>query len=157
MKTLEVKKLVTEVLRSLPKPYSPHVIDEVFHAIERSPAWRQTYDGLCRDLGRMVVNCSIGSWIGKAIGRRGEQQVPSALNSLSDTYSILDADYIPSARSPKEPEARQIMSDFFRKEKDRWHPDLPKHRDRIIALIMSGHSVEESFAFVEEDLRRIFY
>jgi hypothetical protein len=157
MKTAEVKKLVTEVLRSLPQPYSPHVIDEVFQAIESSPTWRRAYDELCRNLGRMVVNCSIGSWIGKAIGRRGEQQVPSRLNSLSDTYSILDADYIPPARPPKEPEARQIMSDFFRKDKNRWHPDLPKHRDRIIALIMSSHSVEESFAFVEEDLRRIYY
>lgn len=157
MKTSEVKKLVTEVLRSLPKPYSPHVIDEVFQAIESNPQWHRAYRGLTSDLGRLAVNSSVGSWVSKAIGRRGEQQVPSRLNSLSDSYSILDTDFVPPTRPPKEPEALQIMSDYFQKHKDALHPDVRKHRERIVLLLMSGNSVEEAFAIVSEDLRRIFF
>jgi hypothetical protein len=157
MKTSEVKKLVTEVLRSLPKPYSPHIIDEVFQAIESRPQWRRAYDELNGDLGRMVVNSSVGSWVSKAIGRRGEQQVPSRLNGLSDSYSILDTDFIAQVRPPKEPEALRIMSDYFKKNKNMLHPDVPKHRDRIVALLVGGNSVEEAFAIVQEDCRRIFY
>jgi hypothetical protein len=157
MKTSEVKKLVSEVLRSLPKSYSPHIIDEVFQAIENNPQWRRAYDGLNSDLGRLVVNSSVGSWVSRAIGRRGEQQVPSRLNSLSDSYSILDIDFVPPARPPKEPEALQIMSDYFKKHKGMLHPDVPKHRDRIVSLLMDGKSVEEAFAIVGEDLRRIFF
>jgi hypothetical protein len=157
MKTTEVKKLVTAVLKSLPKPYSPHIIDEVFLAIESRPEWRRTYEVLTSDLGRMVVNSSIGSWVSKIIGWRGEPQVPSRLNSLSDSYSILDTDFVPSPRLPKEPEALQIMFDYFQKHKDTLHPDVRKHRDRIVALLMGGNSVEEAFAIIEDDRRRIFF
>jgi hypothetical protein len=36
MRTAQVKLLVREVLATLPKPYSEHVIDDVFGAVERN-------------------------------------------------------------------------------------------------------------------------
>lgn len=63
MKTLDVKLLVDEVLAQLPKPYTEHVIDDVFFAIESKAEWRHLYDSLCETLTKTVVN----NW-GGAVG-----------------------------------------------------------------------------------------
>jgi hypothetical protein len=156
MKTADVKKLVTKVLKDLPEPYSPHVIDEVLHKIETTPKWRIEYDDLCRDLGKRAVNISVGRWTGSILGLKG-RQVPSHLNSLSKSYSILDTLDIPPAKPPKEPEASRIMYEFHKENKHKLHPEIAKCREEIIAGIVSGLSVEEAFAIAEENLRRIIY
>ena len=70
MKTTCVKKLVNEVLDSLPQPYTEHVIEEVFAAIEHHPKWRQEYDQACVELGRTVVNTWGGYWIANGYVKR---------------------------------------------------------------------------------------
>lgn len=156
MKTADVKKLVTKVLKDLPEPYSPHVIDEVLAKIETTPQLRTEYDDLCRDLGKRLVNISIGKWAGSILGLKGTE-VPSQRNSLSQSYSILDTVHVPSAKPPKEPEAARIMYDFHKANKDTLHPEIAKCREEIIAGIVSGLSVEEAFAMAEEHLCRIIY
>ena len=79
MRTADVRTLVREVLDALPQPYSHHVIDEVFAAIEQDPTLRARYDSLCSKLGRDVVNNWGGRWVGLALEKVGEQQVPSKM------------------------------------------------------------------------------
>jgi hypothetical protein len=66
MKTSDVEVLVREVLLTMPQPYSEHVIDEVFFAIESEPRWHQDYERLCSSLGKSVVNSWGGYWIASA-------------------------------------------------------------------------------------------
>lgn len=156
MKTADVKKLVTKVLKDLPEPYSPHVIDEVLAKIETTPQLHTEYDDLCRDLGKRLVNISIGKWTGSILGLKGTK-VPSQRNSLSRSYSILDTVHVPSAKPPKEPEAARVMYDFHKANKDTLHLEIAKCREEIIAGIVSGLSVEEAFVMAEEHLCRIIY
>lgn len=87
MKTGDVKLLVEEVLSSLSKPYTEHVIDEVFQAIEQTAAWRLEYDRLCNSLGKALTNNSVGYWVASALsrqatgGRREEHLERFILNS----------------------------------------------------------------------------
>jgi len=38
--------LVDEVLQSLREPFGPHVIDDVYRAIEANERWQAKFDGL---------------------------------------------------------------------------------------------------------------
>jgi len=152
MKTSDIRSLVQEVLRSLPQPYSEHVIDDVFHTIEVSATWRKEYEALCELLGKSVVNTWGGRWISIALGKVGEQQVPSKRSSLIGSYSLLDTDARPIARRPKEPEALQRMSDYYFANKERLPSDIRKYREPIVALIMEGVSPEEAFAAVSKNV-----
>ena len=67
MKTAGINALVREVLDSLPKPYTEHVIEDVFCAIETSPKWLAEYQSECESLTKTVVNNSIGFWIGRLL------------------------------------------------------------------------------------------
>lgn len=88
------------------------------------------------------------------MGLRG-REVGSKLNSLSQSYSILDT--ARPTRPPKEGEALTIMSDYYHEHKDRLNADVRKHRDNIVAMLMEGESVDTAFAIIEENLRRIYY
>jgi len=101
----DVKALAQEVLAALPQPYSEDVIDEVFYAIETDPRRLRDYEALCANLGKTVVNNWLGRWIGIALGKVGEQQVPSRKSSLIGSYSLFDTDVKPVERKPKEGEA----------------------------------------------------
>jgi hypothetical protein len=146
MKTAEVKLLAQEVLEKVPQPYSEHVIEDVFLLIERTPQWRQDYDALVMALGKDVVNNWVGQWIGNALGKVGERQVPSRRSSLIGSYSILDTDAKTIARKPREAEALELMAAYFREHKGELPPDIAKHREQIVQLIMSGLSPEEAFS-----------
>jgi hypothetical protein len=148
MKTSEVQKLVHEALDSLPRPYTEHVIDEVMAAIEQNPQWRRRYDAACAELGKTVANNWCGYWIANALGKTGERAVPAKKSTLIGAYSILDADATPPARKPKDLEARQIMSDYYRAHKSELPSAVAKHREAIIAFLMDGMSAEEAFAMV---------
>jgi hypothetical protein len=92
MKTFDIKQLVLKVLDTLPKPYTEHVIDEVFFAIEQSPKWHSEYERLCATFGKAVTNNWGGRWIGKALDKVGKRQVPSKRSRLITSYSLLDTD-----------------------------------------------------------------
>ncbi|GHT91117.1 hypothetical protein AGMMS49545_06320 [Betaproteobacteria bacterium] len=144
MKTADVKTLVQEVLDSLPKPYTHHVIDEAFSAIEKCPSWRARYDSLCSSLGRDVVNNWGGRWIALSLGKVGEQQVPSKMSTLIGSYSILDTDA--KARKPNKDEALQLMSDYYKSHRSELPASVRDHRDLIVDLLMGGVTAEEAFS-----------
>ena len=146
MKTSDVKALAQEVLAALPQPYSEDVIDEVFYAIETDPRRLRDYEALCANLGKTVVNNWLGRWIGIALGKVGEQQVPSRKSSLIGSYSLLDTDAKPVERKPKEGEALKMMADYFFDNRSRLPSDIRKYRELIVELLMEGLSPEEAFA-----------
>jgi hypothetical protein len=148
MKTSGVKAMVREVLDSLQTPYTEHVIDDVFQAIERNSTFLSRYHALCEELGKTVVNNWCGQWVAHALGKTGEVQVPSRRSTLIGSYSLLDADAATVARKPNEDEALQLMSDYYRANKDRLPTDIRLHRDAIVELIIAGVSVQNAFSAV---------
>lgn len=145
MKTEQVQTLVLGVLKSIPEPYSHHIIDEVFSRIEQDASLLSEYERLCDVLGRDVVNNWGGRWIALKLGKVGEKQVPSKLSSLIGSYSILDTDLIVPLT---ESDARKQMSDYFMSNKSDLPSGIREHREQIISLILSGMSVEEAFEAV---------
>lgn len=150
MKTTGVKILVREVLDSMRSPYSQHVIDEAFYEIQKSPTWLGRYEVLREELGRTVVNNWVGKFIAAALGKRGEVQVPSKLNKLTTSYSLLDLDAV---RLPTHEEALEQVYSHYRGNLATLPKDIPKHRNEIVQLIMDGIPVEEAFAFVLQNLK----
>lgn len=148
MRTAEVKFLMREVLDTLPKPYSVHVIDDVFSAIEQNPTWYKRYDAECSVLGKTVVNTWGGYWIANALGKAGEQQVPAKKSTLIKSYSVLDTDAKTVLRKPNDFEARQLMWDYYQAHKNELPADIQKHRDLIVELLMEGTSAADAFAMV---------
>lgn len=148
MKTSGVKAMVREVLETLQTPYTEHVIDDVFQAIELNRRFLSRYHALCDELGKTVVNNWCGQWVAHALGKTGEVQVPSRRSTLIGSYSLLDADAATVARKPNEDEALQLMSDYYRANKDRLPADIRLHRDAIVELIMAGVSAENAFSAV---------
>lgn len=146
MKTTEVRALIREVLDSLHKPYSPHVIDEVFSAIEQKPEWRARYDILSSSLGRDVVNNWGGRWVGVALGKVGEQQVPSKLSTLIGSYSVLDTDIKTSIKNPSETDALQLMAEYYKLHKEELPKNTRDYRDEIVKIIMEGIPPKDAFA-----------
>lgn len=148
MKTAGVKSLVHEVLETLPTPYSEHVIDDVFHAIELEPRWLNEYESQSAILGKTVVNTWGGFWIANALGKAGTQQVPSKKSKLIGSYSILDTDAKTVLRKPKESEALQLMADYYQSHKSDLPLEIRQHRELIVELLMEGMPAGEAFAMV---------
>jgi hypothetical protein len=147
MKTLDVKLLVDEVLAQLPKPYTEHVIDDVFFAIESRAEWRQLYDSLCKDLTKTVANNWGGRWVGIALGKVGEKQVPSRRSSLIESYSLLDTDASTIARKRTEAQALEVMSKhFFSNRTSLPEPTVRARRETIVKLLMQGLQADVAFA-----------
>jgi hypothetical protein len=146
MRTVDVRTLVREVLATLPAPYSHHVIDEVFAAIEQQSDWRRRYDSLCLSLGRDVVNNWGGRWIALTLEKVGEQQVSSKKSTLIGSYSILDTDAKAVVRKPDKAEALQLMSDYYKSHRSELPRDVRDRRDLIVDLLLDGLPVEEAFA-----------
>jgi hypothetical protein len=148
MKTAELKLLMREVLATLPKPYSEHVIDDVFGAVERNRGWRQRYESQCEALGKTVVNTWGGYWVASALGKAGVRQVPSTKSSLIGSYSVLDTDAKSVARKPKDGEAREVMADYYHAHKADMPPEIRKHRELIVELLMEGMPPADAFQMV---------
>lgn len=149
MKTIGVKRLVNEVLDTLPTPHTAHVIDDVFHAIEHSPTFLERYDRLCQELGKHVVNTWCGQWIANALEKTGEEQVISRKSSLIGSYSLLDTIAEPVRRKPRQDEALQMMSDYYRTNRVTLPSDIRAHRDAIVELIMAGVPADAAFSAVQ--------
>lgn len=146
MRTAEVRALVREVLSTMQPPYSHHVIDEVFEAIESNRNWRQRYDSLCAKLGRDVVNNWGGRWIAITLEKSGEQQVTSKKSTLIGSYSILDADAITVTQKPDRADAKKMMEEHYKAHKARLPANIKEFREAIIQLLMDGLPPEEAFA-----------
>lgn len=146
MRTADVRALVQEVLETMPQPYSHHVIDDVFAAIEHDQRWRVRYDAPCSSLGHDVVNNWGGRWIAITLGKEGKKQVPSKKSRLIGSYSILDTDARTVARKPSRADALQSMSDHYKVHKNNLPPQIRSHRDLIVDLLMEGMPVEDAFS-----------
>ena len=145
MKTSDVRSFVQEVLHSIHQPYTEHVIEDVFYAIEHRPEWMSEYESLCKMLGMTTVNTWGGRWIAITLGKSGEKQVTSKRCSILGSYSLLDADAKPVAVKPKEEAALQLMADYYFANKDRLPSDIRKYREQIVDLIMAGVPPAEAF------------
>jgi hypothetical protein len=148
MRTAEVKLLMREVLATLPKPYSEHVIDDVFGAVERNRGWKQRYETQCETLGKPVVNAWGGYWVANVLGKAGQQQVPSKKSSLINSYSVLDTDAKAVERKPKDGEARQLMADYYHAHQAELPAEIRKHRELLVELLMEGMPVPDAFQMV---------
>ena len=146
MRTAEVRTLVRDVLSNMQAPYSHHVIDEVFEAIEHNPSWRQRYDALCSKLGRDVVNNWGGRWVAITLEKAGEQQVSSKKSTLIGSYSILDTDAKTVARKPNRADALNVMAEHYKTHRAQLPSNIKDFREAIIQLLMDGLSPEEAFA-----------
>ena len=144
MRTAGVQALVREVLESLPRPYTEHVIEDVFHAIEHQAEWRGLYDAECEDLGAHTVNSWVGRCIATELGRTGETQVPSRRCSLIESYALLDAEL----ERPNEEQARRLVFDYYVPNKEELPPWIRDKRETIVQRVMEGMTVAEAFADV---------
>ena len=151
MKTAGVKKLVNAALDQVPKPYTDDVIDDVFMAIESELELRTEYDALVQELGKSAVNAWGGYWISNAVGKTGLHQIRSRRSKLIPSYSQLTAAATASSKKRKEPEALQLMSDYYQANKTRFSPSIRNHRELIVEMIIEGLPVEEVFAMVPLD------
>ena len=145
MRTDGVKKLVEEVLATLPKPHTEDVIDEVFQAIEGKPEWRLRYDTLVRELGKIVVNTWAGWWIANSEGKAGVHNI-RAKSTLIESYSQLTRPARKAGKNRKEADALRIMSEHYQANKTELPPSIAKSRDVILELLMAGFAAEEAFS-----------
>ena len=160
MKIIDVKKLVSEVLATMPKPLSENIVDEVFFAIEQNDRLFRTYSECCNELGRVKVNTAAINWIKKELGRTILRESPAHLSKLIDTYPVLDVKPAPVAKKvaatkakPKtatakkriEIDARKALSDYYMANKASLHPQIALYREQILTLIKAGVPVAEAF------------
>lgn len=163
MKLVDLKKIISEVLATLPKPHSADVVDEVFLAIEQNDRLFRIYSECCINLGRAKVNAAGDSWVKKELGRTALREAPAQLSKLIDTYSVLNikAAAIPkklasvvgkpkakttTARQRLEQAARQAMSDYYTANRASLPSNITLYRTEILALIRDGVAVDEAFA-----------
>jgi hypothetical protein len=150
MQTLRLKQLVNEVLESLPLPHTEDVIEDVFLAIERNPAWHKTYEGMVYELGKPAANAWTGFWISHAENRVGDQRETAARTTLLESYSKLAAPAPKRGKKVKEPEALKAMHEHFQANRANLPPSIRNFREMIVTLIMEGIEPEVAFSKVLE-------
>lgn len=147
-KTAGVRKLVNAALAKLPKPYAEDVIDDAFLEIENDESLRAQYDALIRELGKSTTNAWGGYWIAQAVGKAAVRQLRSRKSGLIESYSELAEPAIPSGKKRKEPEALQLMSDYYQQHKEALSPSVRNHRELIVDMMVEGLPAEQVFAMV---------
>lgn len=88
-KTEGVRRLVYDVLKTLPKPYGEDITEDVFVAIEGDEKWLQRYEQLCAVLDTGVVNQSIGKYTKEITGLEADGVVAARRTSLTTRYTKL--------------------------------------------------------------------
>lgn len=146
MNIVRMKKLVDEVLKSLPTPHSEDVIEEVFQAIEANPKWRKSYDAIVHQLGKGAANAWGGFWVAHAEQRVARPQSPATRGSLLDSYSKLVEPEPKRGKKVKEPEALQLMRVHFEARRDALPASIREYRELIVTLIMDGIPPEAAFS-----------
>jgi hypothetical protein len=134
-----------DVVKSLPKPYTEDVVEDVFLAIENNPRWRKDYDDLLYHLGKNVVNPWGGFWIAHLTGRVAGEQVSASRSALIDSYSKLAKGPKTANKKVKEPEALKTMSEYFFSNRETLPAAVREHRILILELIKAGFAVTDAF------------
>jgi hypothetical protein len=146
MRPPRLKRLVDEVLDSIPTPHTEDVIEDVFLAIEHNPAWRRSYDEVVYELGKPATNAWTGFWVSHAEGRVGDQRETAARTTLIESYSKLVTPAAKRSKKVKEPEALKAMHDHYIANRASLPNSIVDQRDVIVALIREGIDVETAFA-----------
>ena len=150
MRTARLKAMMEEVLKSLPKPYTKDVIEDVFVAIENNPKWHKEYEGLQYNLGKGIVNSWGGFWVAHATGRAPGTQVSATRTKLLESYAKLAKGPKVAASKVKEAEALKTMSEYFFTNRETLPASVREHRALILELIKSGFPAPDAFAKVLE-------
>jgi hypothetical protein len=160
MKIIDLKKIVSEVLATLPQPHSENIVDEVFFAIEKNDRLFRIYSECCSNLGRVKVNTAGENWVKKELGRTILREVPAQLSKLIDTYAVLNIKAPPAPKKaagakakPKtttakkrlEQEARQALSDYYLAKRASLPPQIALYREEILKLLRAGVPVADAF------------
>jgi hypothetical protein len=148
MRTAGVKRLVTEVLASLPLPHTDDVIEDVFYGIEQRVDWQKRYNALCVELGKTATNNWFGFWTANLEERRGSHQVAATKTRLIATYSKLTEPASAPRKKIKEADALDRMAAYFQENKANLPAAIRKHRETLVELLMAGISAEDAFATV---------
>ena len=166
MKIVDLKKIISEVLATLPKPHSADVIDEVFLAIEQNDRLFRIYSECSINLGRAKVNAAGDNWVKKELGRTTLREAPAQLSKLIDTYSVLNIKAPAAPRKPAgtgakpktttakkraEQDARQTLSDYYLANRAALPSQIALYREQILALIKAGVPVAEAFERAVDD------
>jgi hypothetical protein len=88
-RTAGIRDLIDEVLKTLSRPYSEDVTDDVFSAIEHNASWRTRYEGLVRQMDRNTVNTWLANWVREISGRNSQSPQVPARSGLIESYSKL--------------------------------------------------------------------
>ena len=101
----EIEQLVNEVLQTQFKaPYSEHIIDDVFHAIQQSPVWLARYSVLSVAQGEHKTRTDVAKAV-KAITKMevikssNKSRYPNGLNKTYSTLSKPATADIPAEHS----------------------------------------------------------
>ncbi len=148
MRTTDAKRLMTDVLASLPQPHTCDVMDDVYYEIEQRVDWKRRYSGLCDELGKAAANNWCGFWIAKLEDRRRGEQVPASKSRLIATYSRLAEKAEAPGKKVKEADAVENMAAYFQENRSKLPPAIRRHRETIVELLMAGISAEEAFSTV---------
>ena len=146
MRTARLKAMMEEVLKTLPKPYTEDVIEDVFVAIEGNPRWLKEYEDMRYNLGKNMVAPWGGFWIAHAIGRTAGEQVSATRTKLLESYAKLTKAPKAAVSKVKEPEALKTMSEYFFANRETLPAAVREHRGLIVELIKSGFAVADAFA-----------
>lgn len=145
--TAPIKALFLEALDSLNRPLTEDVTDDVFYAIESSPAWLNAYEGLCAIRGKTTVNTWGGYWIANAVERAGQGQVPAQKSKLIQSYSRLDQPASPRRMGKRATEqiAGDAIFEYFKEHKADLPANIQSVKAEILELVVSGMAVDEAF------------
>jgi len=146
MRAARLKSLIEEVLKTLPRPYTEDLVEDVFVAIENDPRWKKDYDDLQYNLHKNVVNPWGGFWIAHLTGRIPGEQVSASRTTLIDSYAKLAKGPKPSGKKVKQPEALKAMSDYFFANRESLPVAVRENRTLILELIKAGIGVADAFA-----------
>ena len=146
MRMTGTRRLVEDVVSTLPKPYGEDVIDEAYHAIEHRPDWRRRYDELVRTLGKAVVDARVQFWIADCVGRAAGSTARAAKTTLVARYVKLAGRREKRGRKLKEPEALKVMSQYYQAHRAGLPETIASQREVIVEMLMEGYSAEEAFA-----------
>jgi len=150
MRTVQLKTLMLNALKSVPKPHTEDVIEDVFLAIEANPNWQREYDDLHYNLGKPVVNAWGAFWIAHAEGKVAGEQVAASRSKLLESYAKLVKGPKSTSTKLKEPEALAKMSEYFLANKESLPAAIRKHRDLIVELIKEGFAPADAFSKAQE-------
>ena len=100
------RELVEEILRTLPRPLTNDVTDDVLCVIESTPRWRNKFDKLCSEFSKSTVCKNVGKAVKLALDDPEENgRCKSPRNGLCGSFTRL---HVPKDASPNTNESREL-------------------------------------------------